>query len=51
VRRQPFGGGRANGTNDKAGSTLNLIRWTTMRAVKETFVPPTHFAYPFMAEE
>jgi len=51
VSQQPFGGGRASGTNDKAGSYLNLIRWTTMRAVKETFVPPTHFAYPFMAEE
>ena len=51
VSQQPFGGGRASGTNDKAGSYLNLIRWTSMRAVKETFVPPTHFAYPFMAEE
>ena len=51
VSQQPFGGGRASGTNDKAGSYLNLIRWTTMRAVKETFVPPTHHAYPFMAEE
>jgi 1-pyrroline-5-carboxylate dehydrogenase len=51
VSQQPFGGGRASGTNDKAGSYLNLIRWTSMRAVKETFVPPTHFAYPFMQEE
>ncbi len=51
VSQQPFGGGRASGTNDKAGSYLNLVRWTSMRAVKETFVPPTHFAYPFMAEE
>jgi 1-pyrroline-5-carboxylate dehydrogenase len=51
VSQQPFGGGRASGTNDKAGSYLNLIRWTSMRAVKETFVPPTHFGYPFMAEE
>jgi 1-pyrroline-5-carboxylate dehydrogenase len=51
VSQQPFGGGRASGTNDKAGSYLNLIRWTSMRAVKETFVPPAHFAYPFMAEE
>jgi 1-pyrroline-5-carboxylate dehydrogenase len=51
VSQQPFGGGRASGTNDKAGSYLNLIRWTSMRAVKETFVPPTHFAYPFMGEE
>jgi 1-pyrroline-5-carboxylate dehydrogenase len=51
VSQQPFGGGRASGTNDKAGSYLNLIRWTSMRAVKETFVPPTHFSYPFMKEE
>jgi 1-pyrroline-5-carboxylate dehydrogenase len=48
VGQQPFGGGRASGTNDKAGSYLNLIRWTNARAVKETFVPATHFAYPFM---
>jgi len=51
VSQQPFGGGRASGTNDKAGSYLNLIRWASMRAVKETFVPPTHFAYPFLGEE
>lgn len=51
VSQQPFGGGRASGTNDKAGSYLNLIRWTSMRAIKETFVPPTHFSYPFMKEE
>jgi 1-pyrroline-5-carboxylate dehydrogenase len=51
VSQQPFGGGRASGTNDKAGSYLNLIRWTTMRSIKETFVPPHHFAYPFMGEE
>lgn len=50
VSQQPFGGGRASGTNDKAGSYLNLIRWTSMRAVKETFVPPTHFSYPFLKE-
>ena len=48
VGQQPFGGGRASGTNDKAGSYLNLIRWTSARAIKETFVPPTHFAYPFL---
>jgi 1-pyrroline-5-carboxylate dehydrogenase len=48
VGQQPFGGGRASGTNDKAGSYLNLIRWTNPRAIKETFVPATHFAYPFM---
>jgi 1-pyrroline-5-carboxylate dehydrogenase len=48
VGQQPFGGARASGTNDKAGSYLNLIRWTSPRAIKETFAPPTHFAYPFM---
>jgi 1-pyrroline-5-carboxylate dehydrogenase len=49
VGQQPFGGARASGTNDKAGSILNLIRWTSPRAIKETFVPPRHFAYPFLA--
>jgi 1-pyrroline-5-carboxylate dehydrogenase len=48
VGQQPFGGGRASGTNDKAGSYLNLIRWTSARTIKETFVPPTYFAYPFL---
>jgi 1-pyrroline-5-carboxylate dehydrogenase len=48
VGQQPFGGARASGTNDKAGSVLNLLRWTTPRTVKETFVPPTDFRYPFM---
>jgi 1-pyrroline-5-carboxylate dehydrogenase len=48
VGQQPFGGGRASGTNDKAGSVLNLLRWVSPRAIKETFAPPTHFAYPFM---
>ena len=48
VGQQPFGGGRASGTNDKAGSVLNLLRWVNARAIKETFVPPTHHAYPFM---
>ncbi len=51
VGQQPFGGSRASGTNDKAGSYLNLIRWTSQRAIKETFVPPHHFSYPFMGEE
>jgi len=51
VGQQPFGGGRASGTNDKAGSPMNLLRWVSQRAVKETFVPPTDFRYPFMAEE
>ncbi len=51
VGQQPFGGGRASGTNDKAGSWLNLIRWISPRAVKETFAPPTDYRYPFMEEE
>jgi 1-pyrroline-5-carboxylate dehydrogenase len=51
VGQQPFGGARASGTNDKAGSYLNLIRWTSARTIKETFVSPTDFRYPFMAAE
>ncbi|MBP1620482.1 MAG: delta-1-pyrroline-5-carboxylate dehydrogenase, partial [Acidobacteria bacterium] len=51
VGQQPFGGARASGTNDKAGSMWNLIRWASPRAIKETFVPPRHFAYPFMDEK
>lgn len=51
VGQQPFGGGRASGTNDKAGSMLNLIRWTSPRTIKETFVPARHFGYPFMAPD
>jgi 1-pyrroline-5-carboxylate dehydrogenase len=51
VGQQPFGGARASGTNDKAGSFLNLMRWTSQRAVKENFVPPKHFAYSFLDEE
>ncbi|MFZ5609200.1 MAG: L-glutamate gamma-semialdehyde dehydrogenase [Pseudomonadota bacterium] len=51
VGQQPFGGGRASGTNDKAGSALNLLRWTSPQTVKENFVPPRHFAYPHMAAE
>ncbi|MCC6746195.1 MAG: L-glutamate gamma-semialdehyde dehydrogenase [Deltaproteobacteria bacterium] len=50
VGQQPFGGGRASGTNDKAGSILNLMRWVSPRAVKETFVPATDYRYPFMRE-
>jgi len=50
VGQQPFGGSRASGTNDKAGSLLNLLRWTSPRTIKETFVPPTDFEYPFMTE-
>ena len=48
VGQQPFGGGRASGTNDKAGSVWNLIRWTSPRSIKETFVPPTDHRYPHM---
>ena len=51
VGQQPFGGGRASGTNDKAGSMFNLIRWVSMRTVKETFEPPKDFGYPFMDEK
>jgi 1-pyrroline-5-carboxylate dehydrogenase len=51
VGQQPFGGARASGTNDKAGSLWNLIRWVSPRAIKETFAPPKHFAYPFMGEK
>jgi len=51
VGQQPFGGARGSGTNDKAGSKLNLVRWVSARTVKETFVPPRDFRYPFMAEE
>ena len=47
VGQQPFGGARASGTNDKAGSYLNLIRWVSARSIKESFTPPHHFAYPF----
>jgi 1-pyrroline-5-carboxylate dehydrogenase len=48
VGQQPFGGSRASGTNDKAGSMWNLIRWTSPRSIKETFVPPTDYRYPYM---
>ena len=51
VGQQPFGGARASGTNDKAGSLWNLIRWVSPRAIKETFVPARDYRYPFMAEE
>jgi len=51
VGQQPFGGSRASGTNDKAGSMWNLIRWTSPRTIKETFLPPSDYRYPFMAEE
>jgi len=48
VGQQPFGGGRGSGTNDKAGSYLNLLRWVSPRTIKETFVPPTDYRYPFV---
>ena len=48
VNQQPFGGGRASGTNDKAGSQWNLMRWTSPRSIKENFNPPTNFDYPYM---
>jgi 1-pyrroline-5-carboxylate dehydrogenase len=51
VGQQPFGGARGSGTNDKAGSKLNLVRWVSARAVKETFNPPRDYKYPFMADE
>ena len=51
VGQQPFGGARASGTNDKAGSKLNLVRWVSARNIKETFAPPTEYTYPFMGEE
>jgi 1-pyrroline-5-carboxylate dehydrogenase len=51
VGQQPFGGARGSGTNDKAGSKLNLVRWINARTLKETFVPPRDYKYPFMTEE
>ena len=47
VGQQPFGGARASGTNDKAGSMLNMLRWLSPRTIKETFVPVTNYQYPF----
>jgi 1-pyrroline-5-carboxylate dehydrogenase len=51
VGRQPFGGARGSGTNDKAGSKLNLLRWVSARTVKENFNPPKDFRYPHMADD
>lgn len=51
VGQQPFGGARGSGTNDKAGSAMNLLRWVSARSIKETFVPATHYSYPFLASE
>lgn len=50
VGQQPFGGARGSGTNDKAGSMINLLRWVSPRTIKETFVPPTDYRYPFLSE-
>ncbi len=50
VGQQPFGGARGSGTNDKAGSVWNLLRWVSNRTIKETFVPPTNYRYPFLGE-
>lgn len=50
VGMQPFGGARASGTNDKAGSALNLLRWASPRTIKETFVTPEDYRYPFLGE-
>eukprot|EP00047_Mylnosiga_fluctuans_P001873 m.222271 g.222271 ORF g.222271 m.222271 type:complete len:567 (+) comp10733_c0_seq1:1218-2918(+) len=51
VNQQPFGGGRASGTNDKAGSMQNLLRWVSVRSIKENFVPPVDYRYPFLAAD
>lgn len=50
VGQQPFGGARASGTNDKAGARMNLLRWVSARVIKETFVPPTDYRYPFLGD-
>jgi len=50
VGQQPFGGSRASGTNDKAGSSLNLLRWVSTRTTKETFAPARNYRYPHMRE-
>jgi len=51
VGQQPFGGARRSGTNDKAGSPFNLLRWISPRTIKENFIPPTSWTYPFLQEE
>jgi len=51
VGQQPFGGARASGTNDKAGSKINLLRWVSARTMKENFSPPREYTYPYMSEE
>jgi 1-pyrroline-5-carboxylate dehydrogenase len=51
VDQQPFGGSRGSGTNDKSGTFTNLLRWVSPRSIKENFIPPTDYRYPFMEEE
>jgi 1-pyrroline-5-carboxylate dehydrogenase len=51
VGQQPFGGARGSGTNDKAGAKVNLLRWVSLRTIKETFVTPTDYRYPFMEKD
>jgi len=51
VGQQPFGGARGSGTNDKAGSMINLMRWVSPRTIKETFVPPVDYRYPFLEKD
>ncbi len=51
VGQQPFGGARASGTNDKAGSAMNILRWMSARAIKENMVPPHDWTYPFMKSQ
>jgi 1-pyrroline-5-carboxylate dehydrogenase len=51
VGQQPFGGSRGSGTNDKAGSMINLLRWVSPRTIKETLVPPTDYRYPFLNDD
>jgi 1-pyrroline-5-carboxylate dehydrogenase len=51
VGQQPFGGARASGTNDKAGSVLNLVRWISARSIKENYMPHTNYRYPYMDAE
>jgi 1-pyrroline-5-carboxylate dehydrogenase len=51
VGQQPFGGARGSGTNDKAGAKVNLLRWVSLRTIKETFVPPQDYRYPFLEKE
>jgi len=51
VGQQPFGGARGSGTNDKAGSMFNLLRWVSARSIKENFVSPTDYTYPFLGKD